>query len=249
MISRYTAVDVIRWRQADERRLPMKLSQLNDDAFVGRRDFVLSGLHLLHEGLGYTHIALHEPDAARAHFFESCQYVLRLFLLPSSGEVVSSGRLQAGYFQSWLIALSIGADGLAFSLTDSFKNEYLTGKDSLAEVERIALALQLLILGRADGAKDILQARPIPAASDFTHYFDCLRAIAEREEDRFVESLDLAAKEWCSRIVKTHKGYPQAVCFMNGLGLLRLAERFVEHPIEIDNDLIPSQLFPTQRAA
>ena len=140
--------DVLRWKKMDEGRLPSKLAQLHDSSFHGRRDFVLSGLHLLHEGLGYTYVALDDPKIASNHFLTSCQYVEQLFSLPERGEVVAPGRLSAGYCTSWLVALAIGADATAASLASKFKQEHLSARSGHSEIEQIALSLQALMSNR-----------------------------------------------------------------------------------------------------
>lgn len=241
--NRYTKADVLRWQQVDEGRLQMKLAQLTDTAFAGRRDFVLSGLHLLHEGLGYTYVALNEPERARSHFLDSCHYVVRLFELPEIGEAVAPSRLSAGYCPTWLIAMAIGAEDIAKSLTALFKSEYLTHDMRQAGMEQIAVTLKALVEGRVGDAQVLLSQSPISNPGDFQHYLECLAAIAEGSDDGFRASLELAARSWAERIVRTHKGLPQAVCFMHGLGLLRLAERVFGRSLEIDIKSIPSRLF------
>lgn len=243
MSGRYSMADVLRWQQLDEGRLQMKLSQLGDASFAGRRDFVLSGLHLLHEGLGYTYVALNRPKDARLHFLESCRYVKRIFELPTLGESVSSGRLSAGYCMSWLIALAIKEDGVALSLAELFLPAYVSADKGQASIEGMALALQSLIAGDADSARKTLADVTISESDDLKHYIGCLEKLAERDEERFLESLDLASRVWLRQIVKTHQGLPQSVCWMQGLGLLRLAERVLGKPMDSSNELIPARFF------
>jgi len=245
--SRYTRSDVVRWKEADESRIQLKLAQLHDSSFHGRRDFVLSGLHLLHEGLGFTYVALEEPEIARNHFLASCQYVEQLFSLRERGEPISPGRLTAGYCKSWLVALAIGENATASSLASKFKREDLPAGKRRSEIEQIALLLKSLIGCSEDFHDEELGPPSSARSNDFKYYLECLDGIAERDEERFLHALERAADNWLIQIVRTHRGLPQSVCFIHGLGLLRLAEQVIGKPIEVSNVLIPSSFFPSSR--
>lgn len=242
MADRYTMHDVLRWQQVDEGRLPMKRSQLHDPKFAGRRDFALSGLHLLHEGLGYTYVALGDRDKATDHFRDSCRFVGQIFTLPQAGETVAPGRLSAGYCMSWLVALAIRESAMAADLALLFDPQQHSASSS-ESAQVIAISLQHLLAGRKDDALAALTAPRAEMSDEFQYMDRCLAAIASLDEPEILCSLRCASAAWASRVERSHKGLPQAVCFIHGLGLLRLAELVLGKRLDIDSEVIPAHFF------
>lgn len=248
MKPRCTEEDVARWIAVDQQRLSAKLAQLNDPSFAGRKDFVLSGLHLLHESLGYSHLALSNYALARQHFVESCEYVLRIFELPDEGEPVAHGRLVAGYCESWLIAIAAGAVPLAVSLAEAFSRNCTLSSDQLSGTEQVAFALRALLNHDHAEALRILQLSRSPEPITSGYRLPALDGIASSNEQLFRDSLTRASEHWRSVAARAHVGLPQSVAFIGGLGLLRLAELLFGHKIDVKLESMPSELLAPSQA-
>jgi hypothetical protein len=76
----------------------------------------------------------------------------------------------------------------------------------------------------------------------FRGYIGCLAAISRSDEDGLVNCLGEASKAWEQYARRTWKGLPDAVCFMNGVGILRLAERTWQKRLMCDDPNIPAEL-------
>ena len=95
---------------------------------------------------------------------------------------------------------------------------------------------------RPGGREGSARAQTAALEGQFKGYAECLEAIADKDPCRFAEAFEIATKSWTRFAARTVRGLPLAACFIQGVGLIRLAERVIGERIEISNEHIPSRL-------
>ena len=238
---RYTMVDVERWEKVGQGRISLFIPRLQSggtDARMRRLDFGgVAGLsfsqaqscvarELYPRALGWLTVAVE----AEIHYIVCLQ---QEGFLPA-----------AGHWQSLLHAHTstdkslIDRYSLKFDLELAAKPEADSTKDSMYHARLLKSLTEL----RIDDTKTILaEKRPSPEAM-FRGYYKVMEMIALNDESGFAEAIGEASVSWEKYARRCWKGLPDAVCFMNGVGFIRLAEHVWKHPVSVDDPNIPPGL-------
>ncbi|MGV3605426.1 MAG: hypothetical protein ACO1RA_03390 [Planctomycetaceae bacterium] len=238
----YSAADVERWvtqnakkRQILERRLGTNWRDATD--VQG-----LSMLSLSLEDEGYTAIALGKRDEAIRNFREAVLVEIKILKMARMGVTGATGYLVTGCFQILLNALAIGDDSLTAQFVGVFEVDGIAAQASPPDSTYIARVLKALAQGKQEDAKHVLATPPPDVDPQFSGYVECLQAIAEKRFNEFEEELCRAARAWERFVRKDSPGHPLSVCFMGGLGLLRLAEKVWQRQLEVKVEQLPQLL-------
>ena len=230
----YTDDDVARWEKAYENSINLHLAKLSTDLTPDAIDHHLGMLTL-----GYQTQA--KILIARNRFAEAIDWLRKGIearcMMYERFERGEGRALEAGYYQDILVALVTRDEELISRLVRHYRADSGT-PDSVF----LGRAVKCLANGDLVGAKEALGRKQPRFEGQFKGYAECLEAIADKDPCRFAEAFEIATKSWTRFAARTVRGLPLAVCFIQGVGLIRLAERVIGERIEISNEHIPSQL-------
>jgi hypothetical protein len=230
----YSNDDVVRWDKSYRPAIDLHREKLTTDLPQPKVDFHLSNLSGSHYMQGMTFIAQGNFDAAVQAFRASADARCKMYERFEKGQGRS---LEAGHFQSVLVALVTKDQALISRFVSHYRADEGT-PDSIF----LGRAVKLLTMGDIDGAKTTLAQRKPCFEPQFVGYAECLEAIANKDQQRFVSALSVASENWAKWASKRVKGLPDSVCFIQGIGLVRLAERVLGNPIPIANEHMPQEL-------
>lgn len=110
-----------------------------------------------------------------------------------------------------------------------------------------------LLQGNYETAKYLVNAKPSRVLRSWKGIPECLEAITNRDEPLFCTLLKSAYSDWYIYYSR-HKGDTDAACFIDGIGLIKLAEtvfhkhiyiRDIPLPYQLlDKDIYPEDTFP-----
>lgn len=231
----YTSEDVVRWEAAKGGSVELHLQKLSDPALPPQKqDFHLGMLSLSYHTWGMICVAHNRFDEAILSFRGSTEVLCRMYERFNKGQGRS---LEAGHFQSVLVAFVARDHPLASRLVGDYRaDEGTPGSIFLGR------AVKLLAMGDIDSAKSALAQRKPHCEPQFVGYAECLEAIANNDQQGFLSALNVASESWANWASKRVKGLPDAVCFIQGVGLVRLAEGIFGKSIPIASEHIPQGL-------
>lgn len=230
----YSNEDVARWDKSYGQSVDLHLEKLSADLPQEKVDFHLSNLSGSYYMQGMTLIAKSEFRKAIEAFRASAQTKFKMYERFENGQGRS---LEAGNFQSLLVAFVTRDEALVSQLVGKYRAE-----DGTPGSIFLGRALKLIAMSDLDGAKIALREKKPRFEPQFIGYTDCLEAIANKDEHRFLTALKLASDSWAKWAVKRVNGLPDSVCFIQGVGLVRLAERVMGKRISVVDENIPLQL-------
>ena len=241
--------DIARWEEADA--LVMSLLIDGQDPSVSRELSAFERLSLVAEdgvSIALTRIARERYSEALGWLRSAVRAQCERFCV---GRQQQAGGLSAGMWQHLLLAHASTDQTLVDRFNDLFDLELAARPEARSTEDSMyhARLLKALTSRRIDDALSIL-GEPWPSVEPmFRGYIDCMQAIARRDETAFQYALSDASAAW-ERYARRHwKGLPDAVCFLNGVGLVRLAEHVWERPIKVDDPNIPLGLLGTVKPA
>lgn len=144
--------------------------------------------------------------------------------------------MEAGHYQSVLTSFVAKDEKLMARLSILYRAD-----DGTPDSVFLGGALKSIITNDLESAKTLLRRKQPRFESQFVGYAECLDAIVDKDTDRFIASLGLAAKSW-RKFAARHRSLPDAVCFIQGAGLVCLAERICGSRMPISFESIPAQL-------
>jgi hypothetical protein len=231
----YTAEDVARWQPTFEKSVTIHLEKLSRPGQPSEHyDFHLGMLSLHYCDFGMMRIAQGRFEEARKMFQESVQTRCKMF--ERAGEGVGES-IDAGQFQSLLIAFVTKDESLVARMADLYKAE-----EGVPESIYLGSAVKLLAKKDTRGAKAALAQKKPRFETLFVGYDDCLEAIADKNEQGFASGLKVASESWRKVAARRYKGLPSAVCFIQGAGLVLLAESVLGKRLAVVNEYIPPEL-------
>lgn len=230
----YSEEDVARWQIAYAKSIGIHQEKLTTDFSQPAIDFHLGGLAGSYYMQGMTFIAQGAFESSLQAFKASAEARCKMYERFENGKGRS---LEAGHFQSVLVAFVTKDEALVSRLVGLYRADEGT-PDSIF----LGNALKLVATGDIDGAKTALAQRKPRFEPQFVGYADCLEAIANKDQPRFVSAASVACESWAKWAAKRVKGLPDSVCFIQGVGLVRLAERVLGNPIPVISDGMPQEL-------
>jgi len=243
---RYTQEDVDRWREDHEQWLPVLLDRLRNDP--DHRAIRRGGGYaaLGYKAWGRSLYCIAEGSFAKAlGWLWVCADVrARLYEAFSAGSHVSPEYLGAGNWQALLHAHASTDGALTarfcrlYDLELAARPEARSTRDSMYH----GRLLKALTEGRVDDARGVLGERRPKVEAMFRGYVECMEAVAADDDHAFREAISAASTAWEKYASRFWRGLPDAVCFLNGVGLIRLAEHVWGRGIIIEDPSIPGEL-------
>lgn len=230
----YTDEDVARWEKPGRQSIDLHLEKLATSLPEQKTDFHMGMLALCYEEEGMICVAKGKFQESIQAFTSSVETKCKQYERFDEG----TGRaLGAGTFQSILIAFATKDHDLVARIAHHYRAENGT-PDSIF----LGRALKLLVMEDLSAAKDSLKQKRPRLDSQFVGYPECLEAIANKDELAFADGLEIASTSWAKVVSKRDRGLPYSVCFIQGVGLIRLAEKTIGRRISIADRYIPSEL-------
>ncbi len=231
----YSHEDLTRWEKAYGSSVTLHLEKLSTHGLnAQKQDFHLGMLQLSYETEGLIHIAKNRYEAAIKSFKDSKETLCKMYERYENG----LGRpLEAGHFQSVLIGFVTSYKALIAKLANHYSANEGT-KDSCY----LGRALKLITAGNLDDAKAALAEKKPRFETEFIGFDDCFAAIVNRDEQQLLSAIKIATKSWEKCASNRDRGLPFSVCFIKGIGIIRLAEHVLGKQVLIDNQYMPHEL-------
>jgi len=148
----------------------------------------------------------------------------------------------AGDFRTLLMAYVTGDYELVGRFADLFEVSLNATDVSSEDAIYIAKVLYALALNDIPAAREQLsEARP-GISPEFRGYYECLDAIARQDASGLAAAVEYAAGRWERWVSRNERHFPEAACFMDGVGLLKLGEKVTGSLPEVDAVNIPPEL-------
>jgi hypothetical protein len=232
----YTDADVERWENVEKNSLQIHNDKLATDLPQRLVDHHLSGLSATFWSRAMICIAKGEFGKAIEALRTSTEYRCKVYERFEKGD--GTWPPDAGDFQTLLVAL-VSRDEASIA---RFVSLYRYDKGTPGSVF-LGRAVKLLVMNEIDAARESLGQKKPRFEPQFVGYAECFEAMANKDEHGFVAALTLASKKWAKVVSIRDRGLPYSVCFIQGAGLVRLAEKVLGKPISVSNEHIPPQLF------
>ena len=231
----YTEKDVERWEEAYRRTGRLHQDKLAANPPPAEVDFRLGMLSGESRYLGMICIAKRHFSEALVCFRQSIEWRLKMYERWASG----LGRaMEAGHFQDLLVAYVTNDD----ELISRYAKHYRAGEGTDDSVY-LGRVVKCIALKDLEGARNgLLEKKPRRFETQFSGYPDCLQAIVEKDQARFVEAIAFAATKWSRWSCQVVKGLPDSVCFLQGVGLVRMGEKTLGTHIPVKNEYLPPEL-------
>lgn len=230
----YANSDVVRWMNVDQQSITLHLAKLATELPQAKIDFhldMLADSYYLHGMSCIAQGSFPEAiEAFRASISTRCKMYERY-------EMGMGRSLEAGHFQSLLVAFVTKDHPLIARFVAFYR-----ANDGTPDSLFIGSALKLVATNDLEAAKSNLAKKKPRFERQFTGFSECLEAIANKDEKRFVNALNVASENWAKWAAKQAKGLPDSVCFIQGAGLVRLAESVFGRRILIADRHIPPEL-------
>jgi hypothetical protein len=230
----YSDEDVARWEKSYQQSIGLHLQKLATDLPEQKIDFHMGMLALSYETQGMIDIAKGRFQAAIGAFRSSVEVRCKQYERYEAGK---GDALEAGTYQSLLIGLVTNDGELVSRLANHYRAE-----NGTADSVFLGRAVRPIVMNDIDAARASLSQKRPRFEAQFVGYAECLEAIVNKDERGFVAGLDLASKSWLKVVSRRDQGLPYSVCFIQGVGLVRLAEKVLGRPISVANEHIPPQL-------
>ena len=231
----YTDKDVERWEEVYQDSGRLHLDKLAANPPQQAVDFHMSMYSLECQARGMTLVAKKLFSEALALFHESVERRCKMYERWESG----LGRaMQAGHFQDLLVAYVTNDDALITKFARHYRAD-----DGTSDSMFLGRIVKCIALNDIEGARNGLrQKKPSRFETQFSGYPDCLEAIVEKDQARFVDAIAFAATKWSRWSCRVEKGLPGSVCFLQGVGLVRMAEKTIGNRIPVTNEYLPPEL-------
>jgi hypothetical protein len=231
----YSPEDVARWKVAYAGSIDLHLQRLSDPGLPDQQyDFHLGMVSLSYHAEAMLCLAECRFEDAVEAFRASIEARCRMY----ERFVAGRGRpVEAGAFQSVLVALATRDEALIAEIGRHYRADVGTAGSIF-----IGSALRCLVLDDIHGARIALDCKWPRFERQFVGYAESLQAIAAGDDQQFLAALALASESWANWAARQVRGLPDSVCFIHGVGLVRLAERVFGHRVPMANVRIPPQL-------
>lgn len=234
-----------------------------------KADGSLHGLYSLFE-ISFAHLCVHRKEyaAALGHLVRSAEAVIRIFEMYEQGLPIHPGHASLGRVTDLVLCHVTRVPHLIELMNSKLRPEYALrdqpGIDQNPEqvyMWRVIRALTLRDLPAAvelvdnppnKGKKVTRQwvldwyegKAPSPASVEkmYPGWFGVVWAIAHQDEARFRNALLIADEKWYKYAKYNWRGTPEAISFLYGAGLVRLAEWAWGRPVEVSTPNIPAEL-------
>jgi len=250
---RYTMEDVERWESVDQKYFPPLLQRLRDEpnhrAVVRGHGFC--SYVLARQGMAMCAIVRGKYSLAMGHLAAGAEARCLMYERYEAGEDISPDYLSAGNWLNLLLAHASGDEAVVERLCTLYDEKYFDdpATRSVEESKYIGRIIKALTEGRVEDARRT-QGEPAPKIERmFRGYLECLTAIADGDEAGLEEALRFAADAWEKYARRVWRELPQSVCFIHGVGFIRLAERVWGRPVVLEIDHIPLGLLGDTRPA
>lgn len=231
----YSHEDAVRWDQADQGSIDVHREKLAGlDLPPHKYDFHLNMLSLAYHSQGMTDIAKGNFEKAINSFRASVETKSKIYERYEKGQGTRAPN--AGDFQSLLVAFVTNDD----ELISRFLFHFRADKGTPGSIFLGGL-LKSIAMNDMQAVKAILLQKRPRFEPQFVGYAECLDAISNKDSQGFVNALNLASESWAKWASKTVEGLPDSVCFIEGVGLIRLAERVFGNSTDISNEHIPRE--------
>lgn len=230
----YADDDMARWEHSYKDSVAIHLDKLANSATEAEIDFRLGMLAVSRYTLGMISVAKGDFLGATARFRSAVETRCGQYERFEQGV----GReLDAGHFQTLLLALVTRDD----TLVSRFRAHYRAENGTKCSIF-LGRAVKRLAANDREGARLELDRRKPPIDPQFLGYCECLEAIAAGNEGQFTDAIVRAGNHWQTWAAKTVRGLPDAVCFIQGVGLVRLAEKVLRRPVPVTHEHLPHEL-------
>jgi hypothetical protein len=230
----YTDDDVLRWEQRASETIPFQVEALRkpgiDSNIRWQRFGHLSGAY---DTLAMIAIAKKRFDEARDNLRKSIEFDFEQYeICRAKGEATS-----AGHFQEILLAYVTKDQPLISKMLN-----YYTWVDGIPESVYLGKVIKSLGVGDLSIAQLTLDQKRPRMEKMFDAYPDCLQAMVHKDAGALQTAISVGSKNWARRAARFEKGLPYAVCFIQGAGLVRLAEHVMGAKLSITDENIPAEL-------
>ncbi len=243
---RYTMDDVERWESVDDEFFPPLIKKLRGDPNhqAISQGHGLCSYQLKRRAMAMSAIARGKYTLALGYLAVGCEAVCLMYERYEAGEDISPEFLSAGTWMELLLAHASRDKAVVERLCRLYDEKYFDdpATRSVEESKYIGRIIKALTEGRVDDARQTL-GEPSPKIERmFRGYLECLTAIANGDQEGLEEALGFAADAWEKYSRRVWPGLPQSVCFIHGVGLIRLAEHVWGRPVVPEIDHIPMGL-------
>jgi len=240
----YNMSDVTEWEETNERRFQelskrLKSGESHPTIDAGKGLSSLSRLHLLK---GMTAVAREEFAPALGHFAASCEVKCVLYEQYIAGKDIHADFVSTGNFQTLLLTHVTRDKRLTKRFSNLYRLEFAGVTRSPKDSTFIGSLLKALSEDHLEEAREIMN-KPRPRVDkQFDGYIECMESIVNKDEKGFVSTLEYASNAWEKFVRRDCKGNPLTVCFIGGVGFIRLAEGLWKKPIKVEIEHIPEAL-------
>jgi len=230
----YTQDDVVRWEAANSRAIALREGFLANPPARLDIDTQYASLGQAYSAMGLTAIAQSKYQVAFSYFAKSTASTLHRIERMSAH---SATGLEAGHFQSLLLSLVTKDEYLISELAHRYL--LVEGPSDSIYLGRVVKALALRDNVTAQLA---LSVSPPRIDSQFRGFVEVLKSIAHSNNSSFTTAMNAATIHWATWTSKKAVGLPQSVCFILGVGLVRLAERVFNSSLDFSTEHVPATL-------
>lgn len=234
MAAFYTTEDVLRWEENALKNIPFQTKALREPGISldkqWQRYGFLSGSYY---SLTMIAISRKQFDRAREFLRQSVEMDFQQFEV----ELALESPMDAGNFQAVLLAYVVNEPWIISKVLNYYRWE-----KGVPESVFIGKIIKSLALGDLKTAEATLAQKRPRIEKMFEAYPDCLRAMLEKNPVALQVSINLGSKTWARRAARFEKGLPDAVCFLQGAGLVRMAQHVMGGRVAITDENIPAEL-------
>lgn len=235
----FTSDDVARWRNAYADDPSFSITKIREGNLDEGRELV--DLSRAHEYLALIKIAGGEFSAALGEFGAASDAWAALF---------ERAELAQDIDPSLTKAIPPGVFLFANAGPDRSLNRLVRATATVAEQtdhtrspsHYLGVVVRALSMGEIDRAGVLLESSPeMPKHNE--GFLRALQAIVAGDEEAFKTALDVEVAFWQRTITRERlQHFPDAVCFAQGIGWLKLAERVWKRSLDLVIDNIPAEL-------
>jgi hypothetical protein len=229
----YTSEDVLRWEKSALEGIPLHLGKLKGSEPLHIRSQRFGGLAGEYDTLAMIAIARKQFANAIELLRKSIEMHFEQFEIDKA-----RGRpIDAGHFQEVLLSFLTKDQPLISKMLN-----YYTWEDGIPESVYLGKVIKSLAVGDFSYAQLTLDQKRPRIEKMFDAYPDCLQAMVHKDAGALQTAKLVGSKNWARRAARFEKGLPYAVCFLQGAGLVRLAEHVMGAKLSITDENIPAEL-------